>query len=113
MSRSSTLGSVLYNLETTWGEDVDTFGSRMAVVDRIDVSSLIQEQIERNIVGDRKQFGVRRALVRGQILPGVPVWRLGAEALFPGLDYIVFPGNVGGDTALADAVGKFVSPSPP
>lgn len=58
-------------------------------------------------------LGVRRALVRGQILPGVPVWRLGAEARFPGLDYVVFPGNVGGDTALADAVGKFGSPSPP
>ena len=39
--------------------------------------------------------------------------RLGAEARFPGLDYVVFPGNVGGDTALADAVGKFGSPSPP
>jgi uncharacterized protein YgbK (DUF1537 family) len=58
-------------------------------------------------------LGVRRALVRGQILPGVPVWRLGAEARFPGLDYVVFPGNVGGDTALADAVRKFGSPSPP
>ncbi|MBL9213487.1 MAG: hypothetical protein JNL92_23685 [Opitutaceae bacterium] len=55
-------------------------------------------------------LGVRRALVRGQLLPGVPVWRLGPEARFPGLDYVVFPGNVGGDTALADAVGKFSAP---
>jgi len=47
---------------------------------------------------------VRRALVRGQILPGVPVWRLGPESRFPGLDYIVFPGNVGGPQALADIV---------
>lgn len=62
MSRSSSLGSVLYNLETTWGEDVDTFGSRMAVIGRIDVSSLVHEQIERNVVQDRKQGGVRRAL---------------------------------------------------
>ena len=62
MSRSSTLGSVLYNLETAWGEDVDTFGSRMAVIGRIDVSSLVQEQIERNVVVDRKQGGYRRAL---------------------------------------------------
>jgi len=51
-------------------------------------------------------LGVQRALVRGQILPGVPVWRLGPETRFPGLDYVVFPGNVGGDTALADAVAK-------
>lgn len=62
MSRSSTLGSVLYNLETAWAEDVDTFASRMAVTGRVDVSSLIHEQIERNVVGDRKQYGVRRAL---------------------------------------------------
>jgi len=49
-------------------------------------------------------LGVRRALVRGQLLPGVPVWRLGAESKFPGLDYVIFPGNVGGESALADAV---------
>jgi uncharacterized protein YgbK (DUF1537 family) len=49
-------------------------------------------------------LGVRRAVVRGQLLPGVPVWRLGAEARFPGMDYVVFPGNVGGDHALVDAV---------
>ena len=55
-------------------------------------------------------LGVRRAVVRGQLLPGVPVWRLGAETRFPGLDYIVFPGNVGSDAALADAV-TLLSPS--
>ncbi len=38
---------------------------------------------------------VKRALVPGQILPGVPVWNLGPESRFPGLPYIVFPGNVG------------------
>jgi uncharacterized protein YgbK (DUF1537 family) len=54
-------------------------------------------------------LNVKRAIVRGQILPGVPVWRLGAESRFPGLDYIVFPGNVGGDSALADAVRKLQS----
>ena len=50
---------------------------------------------------------VRRAIVRGQLLPGVPVWRLGPESRFPGLDYVVFPGNVGGDSALVEAVAKF------
>jgi uncharacterized protein YgbK (DUF1537 family) len=45
-------------------------------------------------------LGVRRAEVAGQILPGVPVWRLGAESLRPGLPYVVFPGNVGGADAL-------------
>lgn len=51
-------------------------------------------------------LGVRRALVLGQALPGVPVWQLGPEARFPGLGYVVFPGNVGSDTALAELVGK-------
>ena len=49
---------------------------------------------------------VKRALVRGQLLPGVPVWELGAESRFPGLVYVVFPGNVGGDAALTQAVKK-------
>jgi uncharacterized protein YgbK (DUF1537 family) len=51
-------------------------------------------------------LGVRRALVLGQALPGVPVWQLGPEAKFPGLGYVVFPGNVGSDTALADLVTR-------
>ncbi|MBN1276043.1 MAG: hypothetical protein JXA35_01025, partial [Deltaproteobacteria bacterium] len=49
-------------------------------------------------------LGVRRAMVLGQILPGVPVWCLGPESRFPGLPYIVFPGNVGGPGAMADIV---------
>ena len=52
-------------------------------------------------------LGVKRAMVLGQILPGVPVWELGAETKFPGLPYVVFPGNVGWPEALAAAVNKF------
>ena len=51
-------------------------------------------------------LGVKRAMVLGQILPAVPVWELGAETKFPGMPYIVFPGNVGGPDALAEAVSK-------
>ncbi|MBL9216811.1 MAG: hypothetical protein JNG83_15140 [Opitutaceae bacterium] len=51
-------------------------------------------------------LGVRRALVLGQALPGVPVWRTGPESKWPGLAYVVFPGNVGSPYALADLVGK-------
>jgi len=50
---------------------------------------------------------VKRALVLGQILPGIPVWELGAETKFPGLPYVVFPGNVGGLDALAETMSKF------
>ncbi len=47
-----------------------------------------------------KAVGMRRAVVRGQILPGVPVWQAGTESRYPGLTYIVFPGNVGDVGAL-------------
>jgi len=40
-------------------------------------------------------------MVMGQALPGVPVWRLGMETRWPGMAYVVFPGNVGGDDAMA------------
>jgi len=49
---------------------------------------------------------VARAVVCGQILPGVPVWRLGAESRFPAMSYVVFPGNVGSVSALADVFLK-------
>lgn len=51
-------------------------------------------------------LGVRKAIVLGQILPGVPVWTLGSETRFPGLAYIIFPGNVGGPDALTEAYQK-------
>lgn len=57
-----------------------------------------------------RALGVRRAIVRGQILPGIPVWQLGPESRFPGLNYIVFPGNVGGREALLEVVKKFSQP---
>jgi len=47
-----------------------------------------------------KGFGTRRAMVIGQALPGVPVWRLGPETRYPGMAYIIFPGNVGDSDAL-------------
>lgn len=49
-----------------------------------------------------KGLGVKRAMVLGQILCGVPVWETGEESRFPGLTYIVFPGNVGGPEAVAN-----------
>ena len=51
-------------------------------------------------------LNVRRAQVLGQIIPGVPVWKLGPESRHPGLAYIVFPGNVGEDKALVEVVNK-------
>ncbi|MCP4198717.1 MAG: hypothetical protein GY762_16345 [Proteobacteria bacterium] len=45
---------------------------------------------------------IKQAMVLGQILPGVPVWQCGPESRFPGMTYIVFPGNVGGAKALVE-----------
>ena len=54
-----------------------------------------------------KGLGIKRAMVPGQILPGVPVWQLGPESRYPGMPYIVFPGNVGGPEALIEIVTAF------
>ena len=48
-------------------------------------------------------------MVWGQVLPGVPVWKLGDETSFPGLPYIIFPGNVGGPDAITKIVESLES----
>ena len=49
-----------------------------------------------------KGLSVHRALVLGQVAPGIPVWQTGPESKFPGMSYIIFPGNVGAATTLRD-----------
>ena len=51
-----------------------------------------------------KALAVKRANVMGQIRPGIPVWQTGAESRFPGIPYVIFPGNTGGETTLREAV---------
>ena len=53
-----------------------------------------------------RSFGVKKAFVEGQVIPGVPVWRLGGCSAFPDLVYIPFPGNLGGDDALLNTLIK-------
>jgi uncharacterized protein YgbK (DUF1537 family) len=53
-----------------------------------------------------KALRIKRAVVLGQILPGVPVWQIGRETRFPDMPYIVFPGNVGGRDALVQIIDK-------
>ncbi|XP_078444833.1 ketose-bisphosphate aldolase class-II family protein [Wolffia australiana] len=57
-----------------------------------------------------KAFEARRAKVVGQALPGVPFWELGPESRYPGIPFIVFPGNVGNVNALAEVVQKWSNP---
>ncbi len=52
---------------------------------------------------------VRRATVLGQAAPGVPVWKTGPESKFPGIPYVIFPGNVGEDATLRQVVETLLS----
>ncbi|MFQ3621562.1 MAG: four-carbon acid sugar kinase family protein [Spirochaetales bacterium] len=52
----------------------------------------------------RTGMRVKEAYVPGQIAKGVPLWQLGPEAKWPGIPYVVFPGNVGDDYTLAQVV---------
>ncbi|MGN1368947.1 MAG: four-carbon acid sugar kinase family protein [Aristaeellaceae bacterium] len=51
-----------------------------------------------------KALRVKQAKVLGQAQPGIPVWQTGPESLFPGLSYIIFPGNVGSVSTLRTIV---------
>ena len=51
-----------------------------------------------------KGLNIKRAQVLGQAIPGVPIWRAGEGSRWPGLLYVVFPGNVGGPEAIAQMV---------
>lgn len=58
-----------------------------------------------------KGLSAEKALVLGQVIPGVPVWQMDRKSKFPGIIYVVFPGNVGDDTALAEVCNKFKAES--
>ncbi|GAB4030451.1 four-carbon acid sugar kinase family protein [Spirosoma gilvum] len=47
-----------------------------------------------------KGLSAEKAFVLGPILPGVPVWQMNTASKFPGIIYVVFPGNVGDNTSL-------------
>ena len=55
-----------------------------------------------------KALHVRRAWVLGQIRPGVPVWQCGQESRFPGVPYVIFPGNVGEEGTLRSIMEEFL-----
>ena len=53
-----------------------------------------------------KGLKAKSARVLGQVASGVSALRLGPESAYPGLPFIVFPGNVGGPSTLADLIQK-------
>jgi uncharacterized protein YgbK (DUF1537 family) len=53
-----------------------------------------------------KGLMAERATVLGAVIPGVPVWKMDIKSRFPGILYVVFPGNVGNHTALLEVCKK-------
>ncbi|RMJ27098.1 hypothetical protein PHISP_02046 [Aspergillus sp. HF37] len=52
-----------------------------------------------------KGLNVKRATVIGQAVSGVPLWRCDEpSARHPGVPFVVFPGNVGGEATLSELV---------
>jgi len=56
-----------------------------------------------------KGLNAKRARVLGQISSGVSALRLGPESAYPGLPFIVFPGNVGEPSTLAELIRSLSS----
>lgn len=58
-----------------------------------------------------KSLGFRRARICGQAASGVPLWKCTEESSkYPGITYVVFPGNVGEDATLRDLVASWAKP---
>ena len=54
-----------------------------------------------------KGLSAEKAWVLGAVIPGVPVWQMDDKSKFPGIIYVVFPGNVGDDISLEEVCRKF------
>jgi len=54
-----------------------------------------------------KALSAEKAWVLGPVIPGVPVWLIDDKSKFPGIIYVVFPGNVGDDRSLLEVCRKF------
>jgi uncharacterized protein YgbK (DUF1537 family) len=53
-----------------------------------------------------KGLSAEKAFVLGAITPGVPVWQMDSKSKFPGISYVVFPGNVGNQNSLLEVCRK-------
>ena len=55
-----------------------------------------------------KALRVKKARVMGQVKKGNPAWMTGEESKFPGMPYIIFPGNVGEVSTLKEIVEELI-----
>jgi uncharacterized protein YgbK (DUF1537 family) len=53
-----------------------------------------------------KGLSSEKATVLGAVIPGVPVWKMDVNSKFPGILYVVFPGNVVDEKALIDVCSR-------
>ncbi|MEM8764368.1 MAG: four-carbon acid sugar kinase family protein [Bacteroidota bacterium] len=53
-----------------------------------------------------KSLQIQRAMVLGQLIKGVPVWQADENSKFPSIPFVIFPGNVGSDEDLNNALKK-------
>ncbi|KAF2164287.1 hypothetical protein M409DRAFT_37077 [Zasmidium cellare ATCC 36951] len=54
----------------------------------------------------------KRAKIRGQAAPGVPLWQCSESTCkYPDITYVVFPGNVGDNDTLQDLVARWAKPA--
>ena len=85
------------NAEKNLAESVNISDALTSIVNRLKIRPkflIAKGGITSSDIGT-KGLGVKKALVLGQVAAGVPVWKIGAESKFPGMSYIIFPGNVG------------------
>ncbi len=56
-----------------------------------------------------KGLDIKRTIVKGQIIPGVPVWETGTDCKYGKIPFIVFPGNVGNENSLYQVCQQLIS----
>ena len=61
----------------------------------------IQYSIVNAVFGGWQQFEDCLGICR---FPGIPVWLLSEDSRFPGIPYVIFPGNVGTLDSLAQVI---------
>ena len=94
------------NAEKNLAASVNISDALTSIVNRINVHPkflIAKGGITSSDVGT-KGLSVKKALVLGQVAAGIPVWKTGAESKFPGMSYIIFPGNVGNVDTLKNIV---------
>lgn len=113
---------VVYTKRTLLIRDQDT--KEMALIRSVKISDAVQRlvgelKVEPSFIIAKggitssdigvKALKVKKALVLGQVQPGIPVWKTDEQSRFPGIPYVIFPGNVGSDESLKNVVLELLS----